>query len=516
MPNLMRSLFVSISFFSLVSAAWTADRSELVVPMVVHGGVGIVDPSELVAKQLPNGDHFLLPEQNRLLVTATQAAGLQVFGTSSKNAEEFSSPLKYESISSPPPRVRGGADEQGSPHRASVNLEGFTLSQPGSQATAESCSDHFWDVNLRVATTCQGRAPEAEKIRLFLKDSAGNEVPGGQLMELTLGGISPTDQSSGLVLTSRNQDVSVYAGDLRARAEAEKFYGHLIEFIPLSTPKGRVSPYITLSFKMKWMKSCYRVVAEVTRGNEPGCATSLILDDLVVTRQGELRQDQPGLIEGLVSAYPVGRTLDGDECPRSCAADGSYTSCKTVKFHDTTYYQLFLPQYDDSVIYAGSASGENGLEKVIVKKDAQKIRSFYLKPNPYSAFHQLNRQYITSELSIVDNAQGSLTNVSSIAIYQCSLRKYQCLGALPSTEIPAFYLSNRVSISSDITVGALIDQVKDAFKRSQDNLRDPGQPGFAERQEGIERDMKNLTRVLEELNKTASAASSCLPIQPLL
>ena len=252
---------------------------QLDVPTLTHGFA--------TSAQLPNGDHFLLPQAYPLsLLTPDTPTGFRVF------------PVNETTFGGDEGRI-GGFD--------GTRLFGTGYSQPGGSVTLLSCSDSLWDFSFLLAST---GATAGDSVTFFL------QKPGDGTITLAVF----TYEAGGARVTALNPNLVLFRNNRLASGSGRLQVGDLVAFDNAAGAAGRRTALLTIAFEMRAdspLNDCFQFGLTQARGRGDG-ANSVVITDVVLKRMeqaGDRSRTQRGLIGGLTGGYPTARV-----CPFICPA----------------------------------------------------------------------------------------------------------------------------------------------------------------------------------------------------
>lgn len=183
---------------------------------------------------------------------------------------------------------------------AGGSAKGLRISSRGGRAIAVSCSDVFWDINFMLAGA---GATAGDRVRVFLLDD---------------------DYHRGRRIDLARFEVGAGGAELRYLERSAKLYGNgHVElapgaFLPYSFAagtSGRRTDQITIALSMDKRAptmGCLHLGVEVIRDGGQG-TTSVVLNTLVLVREGPNNGNGTGLFTGQQGSYPT-----RSDCPRHC------------------------------------------------------------------------------------------------------------------------------------------------------------------------------------------------------
>ncbi len=180
--------------------------------------------------------------------------------------------------------------------------QGIRISTPGSSAVAVSCRDSFWDLNFMLAGT---GATAGDKIRLFMQsDQAGTGA-------FNVATFTVNASGTGAMLTQLEPTATLFGNGHVALS-----VGTLLPFTTNAGTSGKRTDQITIALSMDknapTMK-CLHLGVEIARASGAGAST-LVFNDIVLTREGPSNGSGTGLFSGAAGNYPTVMACDG-ACP---------------------------------------------------------------------------------------------------------------------------------------------------------------------------------------------------------
>ncbi len=422
-PGFLRAfVFCAVSATALALFSWpqtpvvsgqaTTTCPTFTVPALTHG----FDTTA----QLPQGDHFLLPQPFAFTVPLN-APGLNIFQV---NPSSFGG------------SVTGVGGFNG------TAPQGFSYSTPNSRFTALSCTDSIWDFSFLIAST---GATAGDTVTFFTQAPSG--APSFNLVTLTV-------EANGVRVTSLNSFVALYLNDRLAQG-GRLSVGDFVSFVATAGSAGVRTGLFTLSYLMQAgspLDACLQLGVSVNRGAGTGTVSVLVTD--VIVRRNEVAGDrartQLGLIAGLGGGYPTGLP-----CPIVCPqCPLPPVKCDTFCFRSADYWLLHM-----KLIQTRMPSGKvwiNGVnfnQAVSLKNiDAVKIALQWCGADLYGALgpqEQFNREWLTAQLNELWAACGGSPNY-----YNAQWSNLSCYGF----SFAPVRLSNGVVLSGNSMVKDLFSQ----------------------------------------------------------
>lgn len=412
--------------FSLVS--WRQSTQQVVigqatttcptiqVPAVTHGFI--------TAPNLPQGDHFLLPQPFSFTIP-TSTPGVNIFNPS------FAS-------------FGGSITDVGG--FAGTNPQGFTFSTPNSRFTILSCTDSVWDFSFVVASR---GANVGDTVTFFTQGPDGNP---------SINIITLTTETNGVRVTAINPFVFLFLGD-RLGNRGRLAVGDFVPYIANAGDAGSRTGLFTLAYQMRSdspLNACLQLGLSVNRSSGVG-ATSVLITDVIVKRMeatGDRTRTQAGLIEGLTGGYPTGLV-----CPVVCPqCPVPPVKCDTFCFRSADYWLLNLKKLPNGVVYI---SGFNFGAAVSTRNtDAIRIALGYCGADlygPLSPQERFNREWVAAQLNLLLAGGGG-----SPTYYNTQWTNLSCYGF----SFAPVTLSNGVTLSPNSMIKDLYMQ---AFLAAQQN-----------------------------------------------
>jgi hypothetical protein len=185
--------------------------------------------------------------------------------------------------------------------RAGGTAKGLRISRVGGRTVAVSCRESFWDINFMLASM---GATAGDKIRLFMQpDESGRGA-------FDLARFEVAQNSGAANLTFLESSATLYAN------------GHVQQRVGASLPysigagqSGRRTDQITIVLSMDPRAPtmrCLHLGVEIVRDGGQG-TTSLVLNTVVLTREGPANGTGTGLFTGQQGTYPTRMP-----CDRAC------------------------------------------------------------------------------------------------------------------------------------------------------------------------------------------------------
>ncbi|MBI1761347.1 MAG: HYR domain-containing protein [Acidobacteria bacterium] len=258
-----------------VCATTSAGCQTFAVPALTHGFT--------TNAQLPQGDHFLLPQPFSFTVPQS-TPGLNIFQV---NPANFGGSISGV----------GGFD--------GTAPQGVSYATPNGRFTALSCTDSIWDFSFVVAST---GATVGDTVTFFTQGASGS--PSFNIVTLTV-------EAGGVRVTALNALVTLNLNS-RLATSGKLAVGDLIPSAAAAGSAGSRTGLLTLSYLMQAgspLDACLQLGMSINRGAGAG-AVALLVTDVIVRRNevaGDRARTQTGLLGGLTGGYPTGLV-----CPLVC------------------------------------------------------------------------------------------------------------------------------------------------------------------------------------------------------
>jgi hypothetical protein len=415
---------------AFIGASWQKSAEQIVigqatttcatiqVPMLTHGFT--------TSAQLPQGDHFLLPQPFSFAIPSA-APGLSVFNVN-------------------PTTFGGSITDVGG--FAGTNPQAFSFSTPGARFTALSCTDSVWDTSFVLASR---GSTVGDTVTYFTQGPDGN--PSINLITLTV-------EANGVRVTAINQWVYLFLNDRLGNA-GRLSVGDFVSFVAGAGDAGSRTGLFTLAYQMRSdspLNACLQLGVSINRANGIG-ATSLLVTDVIVKRMeaaGDRARSQAGLIAGLTGGYPTALM-----CPVVCPqCPTPPVKCDTFCWRSADYWLLNLRRLPAGKVYI---SGVNFNIAISTRNlDAIKIALGYCGADlygPLSPQERFNREWVAAQLNELWAACGGSPNY-----YNAQWTNLSCYGFnfAPVTLSNGFVLSPN-SMVKDLFQQSFLAAVQNRF-----------------------------------------------------
>ncbi len=441
---LVTGFLASSTLHRAAEPAVAAELLKFNIPAVTHGFQK--------TSQLPDGDLFLLPKP-MVMAVSDAPEGARVF------------PVSVDSF---------GGDAESIGALATTAPQGLALSSSNTKVRAITCSESIWDGNILIGST--PGSTDGDTVRLFLEYPDGTEGPEVALFTVRNPGVIISELHPHIMLFVNNRKAtgpSLHEGDFIPFSQAAGATGYRTDLITLAWPMGIFSP----------LQGCFRVVVEITRGDNPG-TTSVVFTDIVVNRnRAPGDEDNPGfgLLARLTGGYPTGLPCKA-ECPFPPPPDPNLPNpggpggddCNAICFRSPQYFRLNLGRLPHGTVLVGGMNHNRPISTTDKRAMALALRG------GFTPLQQLNQEFVAAQLNLL-NAGGD----GSPKVYHAMEGRIECYGL----KFDSVSLSNGFSISPDT-------KLKDLFQQARfciyDNRAD---------------DMLALARIFDMLNGNSSLSN---------
>ena len=423
--NIIRMLACSVGLF-LITNCQTSLADEVTFP-VGEFKSPIVGHGDVTSKKLPNGDLFELPQQS----SPADEKGIN-WSVKSTNSEGVS----YFTIDQ---STFGAEETEVSGLKRGLSAQGISLAKSNSKATALTCSDDFWDLNLVMAGSGDTKD---DLVTVTLQNSDGKGLK-------VLAQFKYVD--AGLEITELHPYVDLFLGNRLAMGGGKKTVGG---FIPLSLPagqKGQRTDLVTMAFSMAsdspFMGMCFQLGLEIEKKSGSGIA-SAVFTDIVVVRSAEKKGTvDAGLIEGLLPPYN-----NNPVCQLACPAGGTGETCRTLCFESPSKWvaQLKTMKLQGLIVIGGSQFMVD-----ISTPRGKTIARNAMTNDSDNPLAKLNKQYVAAQLSVL--FAGGSVSPNVLGALSSSLNCYK-LFERTGLDISGIALSTGVTITPRTQLRVLFEQ----------------------------------------------------------
>ncbi|MDX2029638.1 MAG: hypothetical protein SF339_03145 [Blastocatellia bacterium] len=376
------------------------------VPAVTHGFT--------TTTHLPNGDLFLMSKPFEMAVSDAPE-GARVFPV---NVENYGGDAEYIGALS-------GTEPQG-----------LALSARNTTVRAVSCVESIWDGNLMISSTM---GTEGDTVRLALESLDGTAGPELALFTVRGAGVEVTELHPHLMAFLNNRFAmgpSTHKGDFVPFSVSAGQNGSRTDLITLAWPMGFHSP----------LTGCFRVVAEISRGNTEG-TTSVVFTDIVVNRNrapGDENNPGIGLLDRLRGGYPTGFPCKA-ECPfptdqipdpqlPNPPDPGNGEECTAICYRSPQYFRLNIDSLPRGVVLVAGMNNNRPMSTTDKRGMLIALRG------GWTPQQQFNAEFTAAQLNML-NAGGD----GSPTVFYALNSRLRCYGL----DFEPVTLSNGVTLSPE-------------------------------------------------------------------